>query len=73
MALVNIAGECIEARLPCPVCKADGQITDEHAKRIASGRIMRDARVARMESLRESAARMNITPVALSAIERGDL
>jgi len=55
----------------CFTCNGVGSITDEHAKRIKDGKARREARIARGESMMESAARLGITVVALSALEHG--
>jgi DnaJ-class molecular chaperone len=59
------------SEIPCFTCNGAGNISDEHATRITKGAEMRQARVARKESLYEAAARMGMTAARLSAIEHG--
>ena len=55
----------------CQTCHATGEITQEHAARIASGEKARRERIERGESLNDAARRLGITPAQLSARERG--
>jgi DnaJ-class molecular chaperone len=55
----------------CRTCEGAGVISGERAVLVAQGKAMRDARVARQETLLEAARKMGITPSRLSAIERG--
>ena len=55
----------------CITCEGDGVIGEERAKLIAEGKAMRDARVARMETLLEASRKLDIGPAELSAIELG--
>lgn len=56
---------------PCRRCGETGQITADHARRISEGRAMRDARVARMQSQRERAEELGISPEKLNDMEQG--
>jgi hypothetical protein len=55
----------------CFTCDGAGEITEEHARRIAAGRARMEARIARRVTLKEEADRLGITPAELSAIESG--
>ena len=55
----------------CFTCTGSGEITDEHAGRIAAGRKMRDERVAQRISLMDAAKTRGMSPAELSAIEMG--
>lgn len=57
--------------ITCRTCNGDGKVTDERAECIAAGKRMRDARVARQESLLAASKRMGIGPAELSDIEHG--
>lgn len=57
--------------MPCLRCKGSGEVSDEMAQWMADGKAMRDARVARGESLMEAARRMGMGSAELSAIEHG--
>lgn len=56
----------------CRTCNGFGEVTAEHAERIAEGRALRDGRLSRGVSLMDEAARLGISPARLSAIERGN-
>lgn len=55
----------------CSTCGGTGTIDRRRAALIEQGQEMRNARVARRESLMEASRRMGISPSELSAIERG--
>lgn len=55
----------------CITCDGNGEITQDHARRIAHGEVLRAERVARGETLYHAAQRLGITPTQLSAIESG--
>lgn len=55
----------------CQACNGTGEVTQEHAARIASGEKARRERIERGESLNDAARRLGITPAQLSARERG--
>lgn len=57
--------------IPCSRCNGSGTVPDEMAEWIYAGRKMRDARVARGESIYECAKRLGTSSAELSAIERG--
>lgn len=59
------------AELACPTCNGTGEVSLEHARRIAEGWKRRQDRLARGLTLAEEARRLGITPAALSRIERG--
>ena len=70
-ALVHRAGSCEVRRLDCSTCRGAGKITRLQVGWIEAGRVHRDARVDRLESLRECATRLGIKAAELSAMERG--
>lgn len=55
----------------CSICSGDGVVSDERAALIAEGKKLREARLARDESLLEMATRLNMSPAELSGIEVG--
>ena len=55
----------------CRTCEGDGVVSDERAGFIAEGRVWRDARVARQETLLEMSRRIGIGPAEISATEHG--
>lgn len=55
----------------CFTCDGSGKINAERADFIARGKVLRDARVLRQESLLEASRMMGINPAELSAIELG--
>lgn len=55
----------------CPTCGGTGKIDRRRAALILQGKEMRDARVARRETLREAALRLGMNPAELAAIEHG--
>lgn len=55
----------------CLRCKGAGEVPDEQAVWMLEGVKLRTERMARGLSLREEAKRLGISPVELSAIERG--
>ncbi len=57
--------------LDCATCGGEGLVSREHLERIREGESRREGRKSRGLSLREEAARLGITPVALAAIENG--
>lgn len=57
----------------CFLCGGAGKIPEEHLKWRAIGEAHRKARVKRMESIREAAERLGVSPSQLSAMEYGRL
>lgn len=57
---------------PCKTCKGSGKITNEHMARIEKGRELRKDRLYRGMTFREEAARLEISVVELSRLERGE-
>lgn len=55
----------------CFTCRGTGEITDDHAARIEFGKVLRSDRIANGIGIRQEAARLGMTPQALSAIENG--
>lgn len=55
----------------CPSCNGSGQVSDEQQQWAMIGEAHRKARIERLESLRECARRLRISPTALSKMERG--
>lgn len=55
----------------CLTCGGTGVIDRQRAALIEQGREMREARVARRESLLEASQRLGLSPAELSAIEHG--
>ena len=55
----------------CHGCGGTGRVTAQRIIWRGAGKQHRDARVARMESLRDCAARLGVSAVELSDIERG--
>lgn len=55
----------------CFRCKGAGEVPDEQAEWILRGKLMRCERVASGASLRDEAARLGISVVHLSEMERG--
>ena len=55
----------------CSICSGDGVVSQERADLIAEGRKLREARLARDESLLAMAKRLNMSPAELSGIEVG--
>ena len=70
-ALLCGGGRCTQAVLDCRTCGGTGEVTEEHAARIAEGERLRHDRIARRVSLREEAKRLGISPVELSHREQG--
>jgi methylphosphotriester-DNA--protein-cysteine methyltransferase len=64
-------GRCSAGYQDCLRCKGKGQVPEEQRAWIEDGARMRDARIAAGRSLRQEAARLGITAVELSEIERG--
>lgn len=57
--------------LPCSLCKGVGTVGAQAAAWFYVGRAHYEARVARMESVRECAKRLSVSPSELSAMEHG--
>jgi hypothetical protein len=55
----------------CRTCEGTGRVDRRRAALIEQGKAMRDARVAKQESLLEASRRLGIGPAELSAIELG--
>ena len=55
----------------CPSCGGSGQVSDLRQQWAMIGEAHRKARIERLESLRECARRLRISPTALSKMERG--
>ena len=55
----------------CSCCRGSGTITLAHARRLADGKAMRQARIAAGKSLREAAREAGITARDLADIEWG--
>lgn len=55
----------------CLRCDGSGEVPAAMLEQMRKGRLLRDARVARDESLYECAKRVNISSAKLSAIEHG--
>lgn len=60
-----------EVTMSCRVCDSTGVVSDEINKRWYSGRLHRDARVQRGETLFHAAQRLRVSPAQLSAYEHG--
>lgn len=58
--------------IQCRTCDGTGLVSSEKADRITQGRKGRAARLASGMSLMQAARMIGITPVELSAIERGE-
>jgi hypothetical protein len=58
-------------RINCFTCKGTGQIDERFAARRVAGKALRDARIAKGQSLLEAAKERGISPTELSAIEQG--
>jgi hypothetical protein len=58
---------------PCRTCDGTNQINDEYGRRLTVGQTLRQSRVARIESLRENAKKLGVSPVTLSCVEFGYL
>lgn len=63
--------DCQWLKRDCGTCGASGEISRETYERIERGHALREARIARLESLRDAAARLGVTPERLSQIEWG--
>ena len=59
--------------MDCHICNGHGEITDDHAERIAEGKRIREERFARGETLIMAAANLGISVSQLSALEHGRL
>ena len=70
-ALVMFSDGCRPASMPCSRCKGDGKVSPAMTDWIAMGGRLRRARQERDLSLREEAARLGISVVELSQMERG--
>ena len=57
--------------LGCGRCGGTKEVPDEMAQWIAEGKAMREERIARGFTLRKEAARRNMNPSELSAMEQG--
>jgi hypothetical protein len=55
----------------CGTCKGDGIVSVVRERCIAKGKAMRDARVARQETLLEASRRLGMGPAELNEIELG--
>lgn len=58
-------------RIECKLCDGRGEISDERAALIETGRALRNIRIAQRETLIEAAARLGMGPAQLSSIECG--
>ena len=58
-------------KVPCYRCTGTGTATPEMIAWMARGKALRDARLARGETLGAAAERLSINPAALSAMEEG--
>lgn len=63
--------DCQWHKSDCATCRGGGEIDRETYERIERGHALREARIARLESLRDAAARLGVTPERLSQIEWG--
>jgi hypothetical protein len=59
------------AVIPCPQCKGAKTVPAEMIGWIVKGEQLREARIARRETLRDAALRLGIPAVVLSEAERG--
>ena len=73
VALVDYAdgSSSVVTGMPCRTC-CNGWVTARHLRAIQRGAEMRRQRLEAGRSLREEAARLNISATRLSAMERGD-
>ncbi len=71
--LVKYAGSkpCEMRQLKCFTCRGEGEITEEHAKRIEAGRLMREDRLKRGLSQSEEAKRLGMAHMTYSLLEQG--
>lgn len=58
-------------RMDCDLCKASGVIDDGTVQALELGKRLREKRLARDESLREAARRLNMSAAELSGLETG--
>lgn len=70
-AFLNRGGRCELDSVQCHRCKGSGSVSAEVAERLAQGRRLREDRISRGLTVRQEAARLGITAVALGEIERG--
>ncbi len=73
-AFVNTGPDASKHRsgmMPCRRCSGRGAVPFQMAEWMRQGRLMRDARVARRESLREAAQRLGMGSAVLSRLEQG--
>jgi hypothetical protein len=59
------------SRVSCSLCRGGGAVAPHRVKWWTVGRAHYRARVAKMEGIRECAARLGVTPQQLSAMEHG--
>jgi methylphosphotriester-DNA--protein-cysteine methyltransferase len=71
MFATHADGRCSAGYQDCLRCKGKGRVPEEQRAWIEDGARIRDARIAAGRSLRQEAARLGITAVELSEIERG--
>jgi hypothetical protein len=64
-------GSCRPVVLPCFDCGQTGTVDDRHTQWKAAGTRLKDARIARRETLRMFCKRTGIDPTLRSAQERG--
>ena len=57
--------------VPCWTCKATGTVDAEYPRRKAQGKALANVRRAQRRSLRDAAARLNVSPMTLSGWEHG--
>jgi len=62
---------CRLVELPCFDCKETGEVDDRHPEWKAAGERLKDARIARRETLRAFCKRTGIDSVLRSSQERG--
>jgi DnaJ-class molecular chaperone len=71
MALACGRGVSRASMSECRTCAGTGEVTTEHASRIADGECRRQGRIERGLSLAEEAKRLGMMPQELSDIEFG--
>lgn len=72
MAHLNYANRSGEFKMiACHTCKGEGEITEEHARRIEQGERLREKRVAAGISIGELGRSLGIPPQELNRYEHG--